>query len=133
MTSEPSGADVILDGHPVTGQTPTRTPVQRDRAEHVVEVSKAGYKNARKTIRYDRTPELSAALTLEALPPPPPPPPPKQEPTVEAKAETKPVENAAAPAEDAPKGKGGKGKTAKGKGGKGKTAKGKKAKKHKKG
>jgi len=129
VTSEPSGADVILDGHPVTGQTPTRPLVQRDRAEHVVEVSKAGFKNARKTVRYDRTPELSAALTLEALPPPPPPPPPKEESAkVEPKAEAKPVEKAAAPAEEAPKGKAGKGKAAKGK-----KAKGKKGKKHKKG
>ena len=121
VTSEPSGADVILDGHPVTGQTPTRTPVQRDRADHVIEVSKAGYKNASKTIRYDRTPDLSAALTLEALPPPPPPPPPKEEPKVEAKVEAKP----AAHVEEAPKGKGKKAK--------GKKAKAKKAKKHKKG
>jgi hypothetical protein len=122
----------MLDGHPVIGETPTRTSVKRDRADHVLQVSKAGYKNASKTIRFDRTPELSAALTLEALPPPPPPPPAKEEPAktepkVEAKSEPKAE---AKPAEEAPKGKKSKAskaeKKAKAK------AKGKKGKKGKK-
>jgi len=138
VTSEPAGADVILDGRPVIGETPTRTSVKRDRADHVVQVSKAGYKNATKTIRFDRTPELSAALTLEALPPPPPPPPAKEEPA-KAEAKTEPKAEAKAEldakgqskdakpaADEAPEGK-------KGKAGKAKAAKGKKAKKSKKG
>jgi serine/threonine protein kinase len=129
VTSDPAGADVTLDGHPVIGETPTRTSVKRDRGEHVLQVSKAGYKSASKTIRFDRTPELSASLTLEALPPPPPPPPPpKEEPAkteVKAEAEAKPEAKEAKPAADeAPKGK--KGKKAKG-------AKAGKAKKSKKG
>ena len=132
VTSDPAGAEVTLDGHPVIGETPTRTSVKRDRGEHVLQVSKAGYKSASKTIRYDRTPELSASLTLEALPPPPPPPPPKEEPAkAEVKAETKPEAKEAKPAADeAPKGKGSKkGKESK----KAKGAKAGKAKKSKKG
>ena len=136
VTSEPAGADVILDGRPVIGETPTRTSVKRDRADHVVQVSKAGYKNATKTIRFDRTPELSAALTLEALPPPPPPAkeePAKAEAKTEPKAEAKAEldakgqsKDAKPAADEAPEGK-------KGKAGKAKAAKGKKAKKSKKG
>src|SRR3569833_941881 len=96
VTSDPAGAEVTLDGRPVTGETPTRTSVKRDRADHEIKVSKTGYKSASKTVRFDRTPELSATLTQEALPPPPPPPPPKEEqepaktePKAEAKAEPK--------------------------------------------
>jgi len=133
VTSEPAGADVTLDGRPVIGETPTRTTVKRDRADHVLQVSKTGYKSASKTVRFDRTPEVSASLTLEALPPPPPPPPPpKEEPAkTEAKAETKPdvkaeAKEAKPAADEAPKGK-------KGKAGKAKGAKAGKAKKSKKG
>jgi len=126
VTSDPAGAEVTLDGRPVIGETPTRTSVKRDRADHVIQVSKTGYKSASKTVRFDRTPELSASLTLEALPPPPPPPPPKeeQEPAkTEPKAEAKAEPKAEPKAEEAPKGKKGK---------KTKAAKGKKAKKEKK-
>ena len=150
VTSEPAGADVTLDGRPVIGETPTRTSVKRDRADHVLQVSKTGYKSASKTIRLDRTPEVSASLTLEALPPPPPPPPPKEEPAKteakpEDKAETKgegkaegkakgetkgeakgEAKEAKSAADEAPKGK-------KGKAGKAKGAKAGKAKKAKKG
>jgi len=147
VTSEPAGAEVTLDGRPVIGETPTRTSVKRDRADHVVQASKTGYKSASTTIRFDRTPELSVALTLEALPPPPPPPaPPKEEPAkteatpdkAEAKAEAKAEEKSegkagektAAPSDEPTKGKG---KKSKGKKSKGKAAKGKKGKKSKKG
>ena len=75
IDSQPAGADVILDGRPVIGQTPTRTTVKRDHADHDVAISKAGYKNAHTTVRYDHVGDLTAAVTLEALPPPPPPPP----------------------------------------------------------
>ena len=123
VTSEPAGATVTLDGHPVIGETPTRTTVKRDRTDHVIEVSKSGYKSASKTIRLDRTPEVSESVTLEALPPPPPPPtPPKEEPAkTEPEAKAEPEAKQAKPAADeAPKGK-------KGKAGKAKKAKGAKA------
>ncbi|HEY4188128.1 MAG TPA: serine/threonine-protein kinase [Polyangia bacterium] len=135
VSSEPAGADITLDGRPVLGQTPTRVQVKRDRAEHVVEASKTGFKPARQTIRFDRTTDLSASLTLEALPPPPPPPPPvaKEEPTkpdekVAAKAE-EPAAKTAAPGDEETGKKGKKGKKAK-KGKKGK--KGNREKKAKK-
>ncbi len=106
VSSNPAGADVILDGRPVTGQTPTQVQVKRDRGDHVLEVSKMGFNSARQTLRFDRTPALAASLTLEALPPPPPPPPVQAE--AQQPAEVAPEKAAAAPGEDDSAGKSGK-------------------------
>ncbi|HEX2660061.1 MAG TPA: PEGA domain-containing protein, partial [Polyangia bacterium] len=88
VTSDPAGADIKLDGRPVGGPTPAKVDVKRDRAAHVLEVSKEGFEPASKTIRFDEAAELSASLTLTALPPPPP----KEEPKEEPKKEEAAVE-----------------------------------------
>jgi len=114
VSSNPAGADVILDGRPVTGQTPTQVQVKRDRADHVLEVSKTGFNSARQTIRFDRTPALAASLSLEALPPPPPPPPAEPAAAQAAPSAEAPAEKtAAAPGDDDSPGKGKPGKKAK--------------------
>ena len=108
VSSDPSGADVKLDGKPVGGPTPTKIQVKRDRTSHVLEVSKTGFVAAERTVRFDKNPgEMSETLTLTALPPPPPPPePPKaEEPPAPEPAKPEPkAEVAAKPAEeDSPK------------------------------
>jgi len=112
ISSTPSGADVILDGRPVPDRTPARVQVQRDRTDHVIEVSRAGSLPARETIRFDRTVELSASLKLADAPPPPPPPPPvvaQNDAAAKAAAEDAAKKAAAAADEGASK-KGKKGK-----------------------
>ena len=73
VTTDPAGAEVKLDGRVVGGPTPAKVDVKRDRTDHVIEVSKEGFKPASKTVRFDEAAELSTSLTLTALPPPPPP------------------------------------------------------------
>ncbi|MES1209226.1 MAG: serine/threonine-protein kinase, partial [Pseudomonadota bacterium] len=95
VRSDPAGATVKLDGRPQTERTPLSIDVKRDRAEHVLELSRDGSKPATRTIRLDRTVVLEQAFDLEALPPPPPPPPPEPTPTEAAPPTEAPV--AAAP------------------------------------
>jgi serine/threonine protein kinase len=64
LRSEPSGAEVLLDGVPIPRQTPTTFEVARDRRVHVVEMRREGFKPARQTIRFDR---VSAAFLPVAI------------------------------------------------------------------
>ena len=108
VSSDPAGADVKLDGKPIGGPTPTKLQVKRDRNSHTLEVSKAGFAPAERTVRFDKNPgEMAETLTLTALPPPPPPPEPpkveepaKAEEPVAAKPEEPKAEVAAKPAEE---------------------------------
>lgn len=128
VASEPSGAEVTLDGRALAGSTPTHVQVKRDRADHVIEVTKTNFVSGRREVRFDRTGDFSETVTLVALPPPPPPP--RDEAAEAAKAEAAKAEAAQAEAAkaaeaDAKKAEAGKN----GKSGK----KGKKEKKEKKG
>jgi eukaryotic-like serine/threonine-protein kinase len=64
VTSEPTGADVYVDGKKVLGTTPAVVEVQRDHLDHVIEVHKDGFESVRHPMRYDREVHLSAALHL---------------------------------------------------------------------
>jgi hypothetical protein len=75
VASEPTGAEVTLDGRALAGPTPTRIQIKRDRADHVIEVTKTGFVTGRREVRFDRTGDFSETVTLVALPAPPPPPP----------------------------------------------------------
>jgi hypothetical protein len=81
VNSDPSGANVTLDGRAIPDPTPTRVEVKRDRAEHVLEVTRAGSLPVRTTVRFDRAVALSETVVLPPAPPPPEPP----APPVEAK------------------------------------------------
>jgi hypothetical protein len=81
VASDPSGAKVRLDGVEMGGTTPLAIPVWRDRSDHVVEVSQPGYRDARETIRLDKTVSPSFLLrqqkevapVLQVMPPGTPP------------------------------------------------------------
>lgn len=73
IDSQPAGASVLLDGLPLSGQTPLTVDVKRDRATHRIELTHPGYVGGETSLRFDRTVPLQATLRLEAEPPPPPP------------------------------------------------------------
>jgi hypothetical protein len=92
VLSQPSGAEVYLDGHRLSALTPTYTEVTRDRKSHAVEVHKDGFVMFRRPVRFDQTELLTVDVTLQpesrpsfrpmptsgkasaaAEPPPPPP------------------------------------------------------------
>jgi hypothetical protein len=68
VTSEPEGASVKVDGVALTDPAPARISVQRDRLDHVIEVTHAGYRPARQTVRYDKSVALSFVIRLEPDP-----------------------------------------------------------------
>lgn len=70
VTSEPSGADVWVDGKKILGVTPAVVEVQRDHQSHVVEIHKEGYQPARQDIRYDREVRLQVDARLIPSPRP---------------------------------------------------------------
>ena len=80
VTSEPSGAQVSLDGSPLADVTPMHATVKRDRVSHVLELRAPGYRPVRQVVRFDGSVDLAATVmlekehgpTLEALPPPAP-------------------------------------------------------------
>jgi hypothetical protein len=82
INSDPSGATVTLDGRALPDPTPTRIDVKRDRADHLLEVTRTGSLPIRATVRFDRSVALSETVTLPPAPAPPEPPP---APPVEAK------------------------------------------------
>lgn len=71
ISTEPPGAHLRLDGALLTAVSPTVVQVRRDLIDHVLEVTRDGFRPARVTLRYDKTVRLSANLVLEAEPPPP--------------------------------------------------------------
>ncbi len=64
VTSEPSGADVFVDGKKVLGTTPAVVEVRRDHQQHVVEVRKNGFEPLRQSMRYDREVRLQVSARL---------------------------------------------------------------------
>jgi serine/threonine protein kinase len=64
VRSEPSGAEVWLDGRRLSARTPTHTDVERDRIAHVIEVRHPGHATETTTMRFDRTVKLEVAVKL---------------------------------------------------------------------
>jgi eukaryotic-like serine/threonine-protein kinase len=71
VESAPSGADVYVDGKKILANTPAEVEVERDHAQHSVEVRKDGFQPSRQALRYDREVRLEVSLKLlpEHLPP----------------------------------------------------------------
>jgi serine/threonine protein kinase len=71
VTSEPSGADVYVDGKKVLGFTPAIVEVRRDHQQHFIEVRKDGFEPIRQDLRYDRKvhPQVSVRLLPARRPP----------------------------------------------------------------
>jgi serine/threonine protein kinase len=65
ITTQPAGAEVVLDGQKLIVQTPARTQVQRDVQVHKIELRKDGFTPATRTLRYDREVDLAIAVTLQ--------------------------------------------------------------------
>jgi hypothetical protein len=89
VATDPDGASLRLDGADLAGTSPTTVTVRRDLVEHVIEVSRPGYRPARAVVRYDKTVALSFLLPLQkdptAVPPPAAPNPSGVEPAKPAK------------------------------------------------
>jgi hypothetical protein len=64
IASEPLGAVAKLDGVTV-GVTPAFASVRRDRADHVLQLSAPGYREARLSVRFDASVTLSARARLD--------------------------------------------------------------------
>ena len=64
VATEPPGAKLRLDGVPLATTAPTTVTVWRDRGEHTIEATLAGYQLARETIRYDKAASLSYVVRL---------------------------------------------------------------------
>ena len=58
------GQPTGLDGVPLATTAPTTVTVWRDRGEHTIEATLAGYQLARETIRYDKAASLSYVVRL---------------------------------------------------------------------
>ena len=70
IRSQPSAAEVFLDGQRLSASTPTYTDVRRDRAEHMLELRRDGFRPERLLLRYDRTVDLLVDVKLSPAPPP---------------------------------------------------------------
>jgi hypothetical protein len=64
IRSDPSGAEVYLDGQRLYALTPTYTEVRRDRRLHTVELRKEGFETTLETCRYDRSAKLEVVVSL---------------------------------------------------------------------
>jgi serine/threonine protein kinase len=65
ITSQPAGAEILLDGQKLTTHTPTRAQVQRDLQVHSIELRKDGFLSTARALRYDREVNLAITVTLE--------------------------------------------------------------------
>ena len=70
IRTQPSGAQVFLDGRRLSAQTPTYTEIRRNRADHVLELRRDGFRTEQIPLRYDRTVELLIDVKLAPAPPP---------------------------------------------------------------
>jgi len=64
IVSDPSGAEVYLDGQRLAGLTPTATNIRRDRRTHILELRREGFRPSRRPVRFDLSEELSLAISL---------------------------------------------------------------------
>ena len=74
VASDPSGAEVVLDGRALPDRTPMSFDVHRDRLDHVLEFARPGSIPARLVIRFDRSVALVETVNLAPEPARPPPP-----------------------------------------------------------
>ena len=78
IATDPSGANLRLDGAPLGSTSPTAVTVPRDRLDHFVDASKPGYRPAHQLVRYYRSVGVAIVVRLEkdpsAAPPAAPPP-----------------------------------------------------------
>jgi tetratricopeptide (TPR) repeat protein len=72
VTSEPSGADLVLDGAPTGKKTPVE--LELSPGDHQLQPVLAGYEAAPSTLHLAPGTHLAQPLVLQALPAPPPPP-----------------------------------------------------------
>jgi hypothetical protein len=77
ITSQPAGAEVVLDGAKLASPTPVRAQVKRDLSVHAVDLRKDGFLPASRAIRYDREVDLALTVPLDPEPRPAAPPAPK--------------------------------------------------------
>jgi hypothetical protein len=70
VTSAPAGAQVRIDGEMLSEPTPTEVEVRRDRLDHVLELSRPGFRSVKEVVRYDRSVALSHAVELPPAPAP---------------------------------------------------------------
>lgn len=69
VNSQPSGAELFLDGKALGVNTPAQIKLPRDRRPHVIEARKTGFAPAQTPLYLDRTVELKSSLSLgPALP-----------------------------------------------------------------
>ena len=71
--SEPTHADVFVDGKKVLASTPAEVEIRRDHDDHWIEVRKDGFAPLRQALCYDREVRLEVTFKLmpERRPPPP--------------------------------------------------------------
>ncbi len=65
VTSDPPGAEVLVDGARLGALSPTIASVRRDRYDHVLEVSLVGHRRVHQIIRFDRARTLSFDVPLQ--------------------------------------------------------------------
>jgi hypothetical protein len=65
VRTDPSGAEVYLDGRRLSARTPTYTEVRRDRMVHALELHKDGFRPVRQLVRYDRSARIMVAVPME--------------------------------------------------------------------
>jgi serine/threonine-protein kinase len=92
VLSQPSGAEVYLDGHRLSALTPTYTEVQRDRRAHQVEIRKDGFQLSRRSLRFDQSELLTVDVSLL----------PESRPSFRPMPQAKPVSPATAQAQPPP-------------------------------
>jgi hypothetical protein len=71
ITSQPPGAEIVLDGQKLTLHTPAHAQVQRDAKTHKIEIIKGGFAPTSRFLRYDREVNLTVTVSLDPLPPAP--------------------------------------------------------------
>jgi serine/threonine-protein kinase len=65
IESQPAGAEVVLDGKPLSSPTPARAQVRRDLGVHAVDVHKPGFRPVSRPVRYDSDVDLKLTVELQ--------------------------------------------------------------------
>ena len=66
VESNPSGAEVFIDGRLLSARTPTFIDVIRDTNPHIIELRLEGFRSERQRIYYSKTVELDVSMRLTA-------------------------------------------------------------------
>jgi hypothetical protein len=65
VISDPPGATILLDGTRLSEPTPAKIPIARDRYDHVLELSRPGYRRIHQVVRFDRARSLAFEIPLQ--------------------------------------------------------------------